>query len=178
MSKPCIGLFGTCGSSKWRDKFINRYKTKSMVFFNPQKDDWKPEDSAVEAEHLVNDDIVLFPVTGETFGTGSLGEIGFSILSAIRSNDQHFVVVYVEPKLNPLLHQENPTAAKESANARAIINAHLTKAKYPNVFIVKSMEEMLEVSINLYKVVEILNEIRNPIVEGEDIIEMRRRLLG
>jgi hypothetical protein len=178
MSKPCIGLFGTCGSSKWREKFINRYKTKSINFFNPQKDDWKPEDSAVEAEHLVNDDIVLFPVTGETFGTASLGEIGFSILSAIRANDQRFVVVYVESKLNPLLHQENPTAAKESSNARVIITAHLKKAKYPNVFIVYSLDQMLDVSVKLYEVVETLKEVRTQLSEGEDPIEMARRHAG
>lgn len=160
MTKPCIGLFGTCGISEWRYQFIKRYKMKNIEFFNPQKEGWQPEDAIIEAEHLVNDDIMLFPVTGETFGTGSLGEIGFSILSAIRSNDQRFVVVHVSPTLNPLLQQENPVAAKESINARAIINAHLKKAKYPNVFIVKDIEEMLDVSVKLYQVVQTLKELR------------------
>jgi hypothetical protein len=62
--------------------------------------------------------------------------------------------------LNPLLQQENPVAAKESINARAIINAHLKKAKYPNVFIVKDIEEMLDVSVKLYQVVQTLKELR------------------
>jgi len=160
MTKPCIGLFGTCGSSKWRDKFVNRYKTRSIEFFNPQKDDWKPEDSAIEAEHLINDDIVLFPITAETFGTGSLAETGYSILNAIRSNDQQFVIIFIDPKVNPLLHQENPTAAKESSNSRAIVLAHLKKLNHPNVFIVKSLEEMLDLSVKLYKVTETMKEIR------------------
>ena len=156
---PCIGLFGTCGSSKWRDKFIKKYKMKNVEFFNPQKDDWKPEDSAVEAEHLVNDDIILFPITSETFGTASLAETGYSILSAIRSNSQRYVIIFIESKLNPLLAIENPTAAKESQNARAIVLAHLKKAKNPNIFIVKSLDEMLDLSLRLYKITQMLSEI-------------------
>jgi hypothetical protein len=160
MTKPCIGLFGTCGSSKWREMFVNRYKTKSINFFNPQKDDWKPEDATNEAEHLVNDDVILFPVTNETFGTGSLAETGYSIISAIRSNDQRFVVIFIDHHLNPMLLQENPTAAKESTRARAIVLAHLKKLNHPNVFIVDSLGQMLDISLKLYKVAETMKEIR------------------
>lgn len=160
ITNPCIGLFGTCGNSTWRDLFVRVYERERINYFNPQKEGWTPDDAVVEAAHLVNDEVVLFPVTGETFGTGSLGEIGFSILSAIRANDQRFVVVYVESKLDPQLHIDNPVAAKESTNARAIINAHLKKANNPNVFIVNSLEEMLDVSIKLYDVVNVLKDIR------------------
>jgi len=161
MTKPCIGLFGTCGSSKWRDPFIRHYQMRSINFFNPLRDDWKPEDSAIEAEHLVNDDV--FPITGETFGTGSLAETGYSILSAIRSNDQRFVVIYIEQKLNPLLGIENPTATKESHNSRAIVLAHLKKVNHPNVFIVDSLDAMLKISVRLYKITEEMKKIREEI---------------
>jgi len=161
MSKPCIGLFGTCGSSKWRDKFIKRYQVKSIKFYNPLKADWKPEDSAEEAEHLVNDDIVLFPITSETFSTASLAETGYSILSAIRANDQRFVIIFIDPKVNELLHHENPTAAKESSNSRAIVKAHLKKMNHPNIFVVDSLDKMLDVSVKLYKVVEAMQEVRS-----------------
>lgn len=160
MNKPCIGLFGTCGSSKWRDYFISRYQDQEISFFNPLKSDWKPEDSAIEAEHLVNDDIILFPITSETFGTGSLAETGYSILSAIRSNDQRFVIIFIDPKLATELHQENPTAGKESSNARAIVTAHLKKVNLPNVYMVDSLQKMMELSVKLYKVVEIMTEIK------------------
>lgn len=100
MNKPCIGLFGTCGSSKWHDAFIRRYQVKSIKFFNSQKADWKPEDSAVEAEHLVDDDIVLFSVTSETFGTASLAETGYSILSVVRSISQEPLGAVFEKVLN------------------------------------------------------------------------------
>jgi hypothetical protein len=150
-------MFGTCGSSKWREMFINRYKMNSINFFNPQKNDWAPEDAVNEAEHLVNDDVILFPVTNETFGTGSLAETGYSILSAIRSNDQRFVIIFIDPYLNPLLSH---TAAKESSRARAIVLAHLKKLNHPNVFIVDSLGAMLDLSVKLYRVVETMKDIR------------------
>lgn len=59
----CVGLFGTCGGSKWRNNFMLKYNEMGINYFNPQVDDWKPELAEIEAEHLVNDDIVLFPVT-------------------------------------------------------------------------------------------------------------------
>ena len=34
-----IGLFGNCGNSKWRDRFIEKYNGLDMQFFNPQVDD-------------------------------------------------------------------------------------------------------------------------------------------
>lgn len=39
----CVGLFGTCGRSKWRNPFMEKYKELGIKFFNPQVDDWKPE---------------------------------------------------------------------------------------------------------------------------------------
>ena len=156
---PCIGLFGTCGSSRWRDAFIQHYTTHNVEYFNPQKDDWKPEDSQIEADHLINDDVILFPITDETFGTGSLAETGYSILSAIRSNSQRFVIIYIDPQLQPELFTLNPLAAKESSNARAIVLAHLKHAQHPNVFVVDSLDQMLSLSLKLYTVAQMMSQI-------------------
>lgn len=158
MKKLCIGLFGTCGNSKWRDKFVNRYKTKSINFFNPLKTDWKPEDSVIEAEHLSTDAIVLFAITAETFSTASLAETGYAILNAIVSVENRFVIIYIDPKVNPLLAEENPQAAKESKNARAIIMSHLKHVKHSNIYLVDSLEKMLDLSITLYKAAEMILE--------------------
>jgi hypothetical protein len=158
MKHPCIGLFGTCGSSKWRNDFINRYELLSINYFNPQKDNWKPEDAANEAEHLVNDDVILFPITGETYAFGSLAETGFSISQAIRSNVHRFVVIMISPTLDPEL-MENTRSAKESIGARALVIAHLKKVNHPNVYLVDSLNDMLELSINLHTVVAHLNSI-------------------
>ena len=157
----CIGLFGTCGGSKWRDAFMERYSALGINFFNPQKDGWCEEDAAIEAEHLANDDILLFPVTDETYGGGSLAETGFSILSAIRMDSTRFVVVMVNENVDPALKVANPVAAKESSRARALVRAHLKKMKYKNVYMVESLDQMMELSLQLNQAVNILDGAKN-----------------
>ncbi len=156
----CIGLFGTCGGSTWRNEFISKYTELGIPYFNPQVDDWKPELAEIEAEHLVNDEIILFPVTNETFGTGSLAETGFSIMQAINSNDNRSVVIMVDKDLKDELKVADSVASKESTRARALVKAHLKKVNKPNVYIVDSLSEMLEVSLKLHQVHTILSEIR------------------
>ena len=148
-----IGLFGTCGDSQWRKPFIELYEQGGVNFFNPVVPNWDESCAAIEAEHLVEDEIILFPVTDETTGFGSLGEVGFSINQAITSNDERFVVVYIAPGVNDAVRAIDAKAAKESCKARALVLAHLRKQlhKYPNVFIVESIEDMLHVSSYLYR---------------------------
>ncbi len=150
VKQPCIGLFGTCGGSRWRDAFIERYTALGIEFFNPQVDDWKPEDAEIEAEHLAEDAIVLFPITGETYGTGSLAETGFSALQAIKLNAHRDFVVMIERELNPALQDE--VARKESIRARALVAKHLQKLDMANVYIVESLEDMLELSLALHDI--------------------------
>ena len=38
------------------------------------------------AEHLADDEIVLFPITKDTYAMGSLSEVGFSFLQAVKLN--------------------------------------------------------------------------------------------
>ncbi len=151
-----IGLFGTCGSSTWRNRFINTYNELGYQYFNPQKDDWCEEDAQIEAEHLASDQIILFPVTSETYATGSLSEVGFSILSAIKLNDQRSIVVFVDQSLDDNLKSDS-VAYKESTRARALIVQHLKKIALANVYLVDSLEQMLDVSVQLYKLHKILD---------------------
>jgi hypothetical protein len=148
-----VGLFGTCGSSKWRDSFMARYVAEAIPYFNPQVADWKPEDAVKEAEHLANDEVILFPVTSETYATGSLSEVGFSILQAIRLDDRRDFVVMIEQKLDEGL--DNAVARKESLRARALVLQHLKKLRLKNLYVVSSLEEMLEVSIQLFRAAQI-----------------------
>ena len=76
-----IGLFGTCGKSTWRKPFIERFNALKIPYFNPQVENWTPECTDIEAEHLANDGVILFPITDETTATGSLAETGFSIVT-------------------------------------------------------------------------------------------------
>lgn len=154
----CAGLFGTCGKSKWRAPFTERYAKEGITFFNPQVDDWTPECAVEEAKHLADDAVILFPITSETYATGSLAETGFSILNAIRLDDRRDFVILIEQKLDEELTDE--MARKESLRARALVREHLKKLRLSNLYVVDSLEEMLEVSITLYRAAEMREPLR------------------
>lgn len=154
MKKQTIGLFGTCGRSKWRDRFVKEYARLGVSYYNPVKANWKPEDAADEAEHLADDAIILFPITKETYATGSLAEVGFSILQAIRLDDRRDFVILIESVLDDDL-MTDPNLSKESLRARALVKQHLKKLNLPNVYVVNTLDEMLAVSLVLYKALEL-----------------------
>ncbi len=158
-----IGLFGTCGNSQWRKPFIEYFEKNNIAFFNPVVPDWDPSCAEIEAEHLVEDEVILFPVTDETYGEGSLAETGFSIAQAIRSNQERFVVLYVAPKVCAALDTADPVAAKTSNKMRALVLAHMKKqqANYPNVYIVDSMEKMLEATKKLHDAMVLMKATRD-----------------
>ena len=163
--RTCIGLFGTCGKSRWRDLFITAYRDSGFEFFNPQVDDWKPECAVEEASHLADDAVILFPVTSETYGMGSLAETGFSILNAIRLEDRRDFVIFIDQKLDEHLVADNPVLAKESFRARALVGQHLKKLKLANLYIVDSLVDMLKLSLRLYRMAEeraSLEDFRKP----------------
>ena len=143
-----IGLFGTCGNSTWRKSFIESYEANGIEYYNPQVEDWKPEDAQIEADHLANDEIILFPVLAETSGLGSLGEVGFSILQAIKMDSTRSVIVMIDPAC--VIEDEN--VRKESIRMRALITAHLKKLKYPNVYLVKDLPDMYLLSRELHAI--------------------------
>jgi len=146
----CIGLFGTCGRSKWRDSFIELFKEESIEFFNPQVENWDPSLAEIEAEHLATDSIILFPITSETYAVGSLAEVGFSVLSSIKLDDRRDFVVMIEQKLDEDLMKDSERA-KESLRARALVYQHLKAQNLPNIYLVDNFEEMMLVSDILYK---------------------------
>jgi len=163
MSKITVGLFGTCGDSKWREPFIETCEKHLEVdYFNPVVPVWDPTFAVQEAEHLVNDDIILFPVTGETYGEGSLAETGYSISQALRSNKNRYVVVYVEPQVHKELEDADKAKATTSNKMRALVLAHLKRQKemYPNVFVVDSMDGMHTAMIHLIAALRIINQIK------------------
>ena len=159
--KPCIGLFGTCGGSPWRNSFKEEYLKKDINFYDPQKENWVPEDAVIEADHLANDAIILFPVTSETYGTGSLAEVGFSILNAIKLDDRRDFVVMIEQSLDSKLVHENAIAAKDSLRARALVKQHLNKLRLSNLYVVDNLHDMLEISLKLYEIALIRSTLTN-----------------
>ncbi len=155
-----IGLFGTCGNSQWRNKFIETYKKLNIDYFNPVKDDWKPEDAEIEAEHLANDEIILFPVTDETLGLGSLGEVGFSILQAIKLDSNRDIVIMIDKDLNDEAKDYfDDSMVRESIKMRALIRAHLKKLNYPNVYLVDNLSNMLLITLHLKEMDDVRKKI-------------------
>lgn len=156
-----IGLFGTCGKSTWRKEFIQKYEEQGIAFFNPQVDNWSPECADNEAWHLINDDIILFPVTDETFASGSLAETGFSIASALNNSHNRFVLIYVAPDVSEALKESNLLAAQESKRARTLVLAHLRTLTNPRVILVSSLAQMLTCSLKVHSALSLLQEVKN-----------------
>jgi len=159
---PTIGLFGTCGNktqSSWRDDFIALYEYMGFSYFNPWKEDWKPENAAEEAYHLSTDEVILFPITASTYGLGSLSEIGFSVLNAIQMNNKRDFVVFIDDCLDPTL--DDISLRVESLRTRALVKEHLLQLEIDGLYIVDSLEEMKEVSIKLYQIAKLRAEIKS-----------------
>ena len=145
----CIGLFGTCGNSTWREAFISKYDEKNIQYFNPQVKYWSTELAKIEADHMAKDAIILFPITDETYGTGSLAELGFAYSKAIMNPDMSLIVM-VDSTVKKELADANSVAAKESNRARALVLEHINKLSISNVYVVSTLEEMLGASILLW----------------------------
>jgi hypothetical protein len=161
-----VGLFGTCGGSRWREPFLALLAQHDIPAYDPQVPDWTPELAEVEAWHLANDRLILFPVTGETFGFGSLAETGFSINSALTVNQSRFVLIYIAPDVDDALKAQAPEQADASRRARKLALAHLAKVSNPNVFVATSLQDMLGKTLRLYAAIDILESIHGEPVPG------------
>lgn len=140
-TNPTIGLFGTCGKSKWRDSFIAKYTELGVNFYNPLVENWTPLCAVEEAEHLASNEVILFPVTAESEGFGSLAEIGFAALNVI--GKRRILIVFIDPSCDV----ENPTNRKLSINTRALVTAHLKKLNVSNVVVADDLSHVLSRSL-------------------------------
>jgi hypothetical protein len=163
MKKTTVGLFGTCGQSTWRKDFIEMFNEHNISFFNPQlgEGEWVADraDEFVQNEnyHLKNDDIILFPVTSETTGQGSLAEIGFSVADTLRQikGEAHlkerYLIVFIDPDcVDPKATSNQIEESKRSRKlviSKAIYEANINS----RVFVVESLEEMKQLSLNISK---------------------------
>jgi len=144
-----IGLFGTCGKSTWRNEFIDLYKKKDIQWFNPNVRDWNSECSDIEANHLIEDDIILFPILDSELGIASLSEAPFSVLRAITERGSKFTVIMIEDIDPSVVDIFGEVAYKASKSARTIVKAHLKKISHKHIFVVDNLEDMLEISVSL-----------------------------
>jgi hypothetical protein len=62
-----VGLFGTCDGNTWRAAFIKQYDIDDITYFNPGAgDNWHPGMVHGENKHLMEDDIIIFPILADS----------------------------------------------------------------------------------------------------------------
>jgi len=120
---------------------------EGIPYFNPQVDEWDPSLAAIEAEHLSEDRIITFCVTSETYGFGSLAEVGFCVAQAKQDTDRQFII-YIDGDLD--LHLTDAFGRGESTRARKLVREHLSQMDLPNLFVVESLEEASALSLALW----------------------------
>jgi len=148
-----IGLFGTCDNIPWRIPFIERYKKEGMKWFNPDYgSEWHPGCIPEENYFLNNSEIILFPILKDSLGSGSLGEIGFSVQNVVRNiqnGKQQFLIVLIDDDCTD--ERKTDEERKRSIKDRKLVKSKIMeKLSYPVITIVDSLEEMLDLSIELY----------------------------
>ena len=74
MYAGCVFLGGTCANSTWRQTLTPKMK-EDIPFFNPQVDDWTPEDAQREDACKPMAKLNVFVITGDSLGTYSGWEI-------------------------------------------------------------------------------------------------------
>jgi len=154
----CIGLFGTCDNNRWRDSFMKEYDSRRITYFNPMVEDWHPGLVPLEAQHLAEDAIILFPVLGWSYAEGSLSELGFGPLRALRQNTNRSFIFLVETTLHERL--TDPDRCKASLRSRKLVLGHLTEVAAPNIYVVSSLDQMLQTSIELWTIHTRMDELR------------------
>ena len=166
-SEICVGLFGTCGASQWRNTFIAEYNQRNILFFNPQVPDgtWSAGMVHEENRHFNTDQIILFPVTDETTGQGSLAEIGFSIINALRQNrNRYFIFLIDDICLDPTASQD---AVSDSNRSRQLVKSKLITESLSNdnIFLVQTLDDMLRLSVLLYDSLLYTQQLKTRIAE-------------
>lgn len=119
MTQKVVGLFGTCGDSKWReDVAIPILKNHGVEFFNPVVPDWKPEHAEIEAKHAAEDAVIMLVITDETTAIASMAESGWLAAQAILRKQQ-LVVVLQDMK------PEDDSAGLRINKTRNLIRKHI-----------------------------------------------------
>ena len=148
-----IGLFGTCDNIQWRKPFMEHYDLNNVAYFNPMVDDWHPGLVELENYYLNNAEIVLFPILAASLGSGSLGEIGFSLTSVMRNisnGRQQFLISLIDDDCTDMSKTEEER--KRSVKDRVLVKSKLKNSvTCPVITLVNTLDELLYMSMNLYE---------------------------
>lgn len=148
--KNKVGLFGSCGSSYWREPLKQQLAGAKVPFFDPVVLEWTPECAEEEANNLANNLVLVFAITDETFGVASLAEVGMAVAQVAASNETRHLVVWIADQVCEKLASKEPERAKDSNRARVLALAHLHKLALPNVHIVSSVKELADKALEVY----------------------------
>lgn len=162
-----IGLFGTCDNIMWREeKFIPIYEEKGILYYNPVLENWSerlemsrkglcPNPTVEENFHLNNDQIILFPILKDSLGTGSLAEMGFSAQRVVRnivSGRQQFLICLIDDDCTD--ERKTEAERKDSTKNRALVKSKMKEqVSYPVITLVESLDEMMDLSLQLHEFV-------------------------
>ena len=156
-----IGLFGTCDGSQWRVPVIERLDAEGIQWYNPDAgDNWEPWMAEEENRQLKEDHIILFPILEESLGYGSLGEVGFSVLNIannIMTGSNQCLIVLIDDVCTD--ERKTPEQRKDSDRARKLVKSKLAGITHTNVYLVNSIDEMVDLAIAKHKVYAIEDEI-------------------
>jgi hypothetical protein len=141
---------------------MSKYDELGIEYFNPMVDNWNPGMVPLEAKHLAEDEVVLFPILGWSYAEGSLSEMGFGPLKAMRQNFQRSFIFFIETTLHERLTDAD--RCKASMRSRNLVLGHLKELDASNIYVVRSLDEMLNVSIKVFQAHKELKGVREGMV--------------
>jgi hypothetical protein len=111
-----------------------------------------PNPTEEENYYLRNAEVILFPVLEDSLGHGSLGELGFSINTVLRrilNGENQFLISLIDDDCTD--ERKNAEQRKDSKKNRALVKSKLIKCvSYPNIMLVKTLDEMFKMSLEMY----------------------------
>jgi hypothetical protein len=141
-----IGLFGTGSRTSWRGPFVTAYQETGIRYFNSQGvDDSYGSYKEAVLTHLAKDRILVFALTGETYGLTAATLIAMAITKVMGTN--RWLLVYVEPELTAIDADEFDR--EEVAVHRALLIGHIGEMDLPNVKLVHNLDDLLQESLRL-----------------------------
>lgn len=150
-----VGLFGVCETTTWRKDVITQLENAGIDYFNPQLEpgQWTDAFVPIEAENLASDGVIVFVINEDSYGMGSLAEVGFGILNALKNSQD--IVIYIAPTVNSALMEANPKLADASVRTRKLVMGHLkmfsNPRDFPEINVVTSLVDLINTTIKAVK---------------------------
>ena len=166
--KNVVGLFGTCGSSKWREEtVIPILEAAGVEYFNPVVPEWNEEAQRNEVDHAANDNVILMAITGETSGIASMAELGWQAAAA--ESKGRGMVIFLEDMPNDL--KDETGASLRINKCRALIRKYIAAHNSPKIVLASSLEDAANQAVLMMELMggirSSLNNILTALTEGD-----------